>query len=79
MTDFEKFPTPKELKQAKLREMLRQLEEISNYDDEIIWKIIQLEHFFMGFLQVRCLQVITLKTRGCFSMMDIILPMVMVS
>ncbi len=34
MTDFEKFPTPKELKQAKLREMLRQLEEISNYDDE---------------------------------------------
>lgn len=34
MTDFENVPTPKELKQAKIREMLRQLEEISNYDDE---------------------------------------------
>ena len=34
MTNFETIPTPKELKQAKLREMLRQLEEISDFDDD---------------------------------------------
>lgn len=33
MTEFETIPTPKELKQAKLREALRQLEEISELDD----------------------------------------------
>lgn len=34
MTNYETIPTPKELKQAKLREMLRQLEEISDFDDD---------------------------------------------
>lgn len=34
MTNYETIPTPKELKQEKLREMLRQLEEISDFDDD---------------------------------------------